>query len=92
MNRYKKIPGFTEEEIEKVTNCKILWKIPNNYQLIAPAIDKGAPVPSLTTRKSAAPIAHWPTCWPKPLAPPKRDWTSSSSMTRTRKRKPPAAC
>jgi pilus assembly protein CpaE len=44
MNRYKKIPGFTEEEIEKVTNCKILFKIPNNYQLIAPAIDKGAPV------------------------------------------------
>jgi pilus assembly protein CpaE len=44
MNRYKKIPGFTEEEIEKVTNCKIVWKIPNNYQLIAPAIDKGAPV------------------------------------------------
>jgi septum formation inhibitor-activating ATPase MinD len=44
MNRYKKIPGFSEDEIEKVTNCKILWKIPNNYQLIAPAIDKGAPV------------------------------------------------
>lgn len=44
MNRYKKIPGFTEEEIEKVTNCKILAKIPNNYQLIAPAIDKGSPV------------------------------------------------
>jgi pilus assembly protein CpaE len=44
MNRYKKIPGFTEEEIEKVTNCKILWKIPNNYQLIAPAIDRGSPV------------------------------------------------
>ena len=38
------LAGFTEEEIEKVTNCKILWKIPNNYQLIAPAIDKGAPV------------------------------------------------
>jgi pilus assembly protein CpaE len=44
MNRYKKIPGFTEEEIEKVTSCKILWKIPNDYQLIAPAIDRGAPV------------------------------------------------
>ena len=44
MNRYKKIPGFAEDEIEKVTNCKILWKVPNNYQLIAPAIDKGAPV------------------------------------------------
>jgi len=23
MNRYKKIPGFTEDEIEKVTSCKI---------------------------------------------------------------------
>jgi pilus assembly protein CpaE len=44
LNRYKKIPGFTEEEIEKATNCQILWKLPNNYQLIAPAIDKGVPV------------------------------------------------
>jgi pilus assembly protein CpaE len=51
MNRYKKIPGFTEEEIEKVTNCKILWKIPNNYQLIAPAIDKGAPVSALDNQE-----------------------------------------
>jgi len=44
LNRYKKIPGFTEEEIERATNCKILWKIPNNYQSVAPAIDKGTPV------------------------------------------------
>jgi len=44
LNRYKKIPGFTEEDVEKATNCKILWKLPNNYQLIAPAIDKGVPV------------------------------------------------
>ena len=44
MNRYKKIPGFSEEDVEKATACKILWKIPNNYQLIAPAIDKGTPV------------------------------------------------
>ncbi len=44
MNRYKKIPGFSEEDVEKATNCKILWKVPNNYQLIAPAIDKGTPV------------------------------------------------
>ena len=51
MNRYKKIPGFTEEEIEKVTNCKIVWKIPNNYQLIAPAIDKGAPVSALDNQE-----------------------------------------
>jgi len=44
MNRYKKIPGFSEEDVERATNLKILWKIPNNYQLIAPSIDKGTPV------------------------------------------------
>ena len=44
LNRYKKIPGFSDEDIEKATNCKVLWKIPNNYQAIAPAIDKGVPV------------------------------------------------
>ena len=32
MNRYKKIPGFSEEDVERATNVKILWKIPNNYQ------------------------------------------------------------
>jgi Flp pilus assembly CpaE family ATPase len=44
LNRYKKIPGFTDEDVEKSTNCKLLWKLPNNYQSIAPAIDKGVPV------------------------------------------------
>jgi pilus assembly protein CpaE len=44
LNRYKKIPGFTEEDVEKATNCKVLWKIPNNYQVVGPAIDKGSPV------------------------------------------------
>ena len=44
LNRYKKIPGFTDEDVETATNCKILWKVPNNHQAIAPAIDKGAPV------------------------------------------------
>ena len=46
LNRYKKIPGFTEEDVEKATNCKILWKLPNNYRLIASTIDKGVPVAS----------------------------------------------
>ena len=44
LNRYKKIPGFTDEDVEKATNCKVLWKVPNNYQLVGPAIDKGSPV------------------------------------------------
>lgn len=44
LNRFKKIPGFTDEDVEKATNCKLLWKVPNNFQSIAPAIDKGSPV------------------------------------------------
>jgi len=44
LNRDKKIPRFTEEDVEKATNCKVLWKVPNAYQLIGPAIDKGNPV------------------------------------------------
>jgi pilus assembly protein CpaE len=44
LNRYKKIPGFSDEDVEKATNCKVLWKVPNNYQVIGPAIDKGSPV------------------------------------------------
>jgi pilus assembly protein CpaE len=44
LNRYKKIPGFDDEDVEAATNCKLLWKIPNNHQAIAPAIDKGTPV------------------------------------------------
>jgi pilus assembly protein CpaE len=44
LNRYKKIPGFTDEDVERATNCKVLWKVPNNFQVIGPAIDKGSPV------------------------------------------------
>lgn len=44
LNRYKKIPGFTDQDVEAATNGKLLWKLPNNYQAIAPAIDKGNPV------------------------------------------------
>jgi pilus assembly protein CpaE len=44
INRYKKIPGFSDEDVHAATNCKVLWKVPNNHQAIAPAIDKGSPV------------------------------------------------
>jgi pilus assembly protein CpaE len=44
LNRYKKIPGFSDDDVEKATDCKLLWKLPNNYQATAPAIDKGVPV------------------------------------------------
>ncbi len=44
LNRYKKIPGFSDEDVEEATRCKLLWKLPNNHQAIAPSIDKGVPV------------------------------------------------
>jgi Flp pilus assembly CpaE family ATPase len=44
LNRYKKIPGFTDEDVEHSTRCKVLWKIPNAFQAISPAIDHGTPV------------------------------------------------
>jgi pilus assembly protein CpaE len=44
LNRYKKIPGFTDEDIEKATSCKVLWKVPNAYNAVSPAIDHGTPV------------------------------------------------
>jgi len=44
LNRHKKIPGFTDEDVEHSTRCKVLWKIPNAYQAISPAIDHGTPV------------------------------------------------
>ena len=44
LNRYKKIPGFSDEDMEEATSCKIFWKIPNQHTAVAPAIEKGTPV------------------------------------------------
>jgi len=44
LNRYKKIPGFTDEDVKQVTNCKVLWKIPNAFHTVSPAIDHGKPI------------------------------------------------
>jgi len=44
LNRHKKIPGFSDADVEQATNCKVLWKVPNAYHQVSPAIDHGAPV------------------------------------------------
>ncbi len=44
LHRYKKIPGFPAEAGEPATNCKVLWKIPNAFHAVSPAIDHGTPV------------------------------------------------
>ena len=44
LNRYKKIPGFSDEDMEKATASKIFGKIPNQHTAVAPSIEKGTPV------------------------------------------------
>ncbi len=44
LNRYKRIPGFTDDDVQHVTNCRVLWKVPNAFQVISPSIDHGTPV------------------------------------------------
>ena len=44
LNRYKKIPGFTDEDMQKATNCRVLWKVPNHYHSVAAGIDRGEPI------------------------------------------------
>ena len=44
LNRHKKIPGFSDQDVQQVTNCKVLWKVPNAFHTVSPSIDHGAPV------------------------------------------------
>jgi pilus assembly protein CpaE len=44
LNRFRKIPGFSESDAEAAAGVKLLWKIPNQYFAIATAIDRGVPV------------------------------------------------
>jgi pilus assembly protein CpaE len=44
LNRYKKIAGFSDQDVQQVTNCKVLWKVPNAFQAVSPSIDHGSPV------------------------------------------------
>jgi pilus assembly protein CpaE len=44
LNRYKKIPGFSDEDVQQATSSKVLWKVPNAFHTVSPAIDHGTPV------------------------------------------------
>jgi pilus assembly protein CpaE len=44
LNRFRKIPGFSETDVESATQSKLLWKVPNQYALVAQGIDRGSPV------------------------------------------------
>jgi pilus assembly protein CpaE len=44
LNRFRKIPGFSESDAEAAAGIKLLWKVPNHYFAVSAAIDKGVPV------------------------------------------------
>jgi pilus assembly protein CpaE len=44
LNRFRKIPGFTESDAEAASGAKLLWKVPNHYFAVSSSIDRGAPV------------------------------------------------
>jgi pilus assembly protein CpaE len=44
LNRFRKIPGFSESDAEAAAGVKLLWKIPNQFFAVSTAIDRGVPV------------------------------------------------
>jgi pilus assembly protein CpaE len=44
LNRFRKVPGFTESDAENAAGVKLLWRVPNQYFAISSAIDRGSPV------------------------------------------------
>jgi len=44
LNRFRKIPGFSETDAEAAAGVKLLWKIPNQYFAVSTAIDRGIPL------------------------------------------------
>jgi pilus assembly protein CpaE len=44
LNRFRKIPGFSEADAEAASGLKLLWKIPNQYFAVSTAIDRGIPL------------------------------------------------
>ena len=44
LNRFRKVPGFSESDAEAAVGAKVLWHIPNQYFAISSAIDRGTPV------------------------------------------------
>jgi pilus assembly protein CpaE len=44
LNRFRKVPGFSEADAEAAAGAKLLWKVPNQYFAVSAAIDRGVPL------------------------------------------------
>ncbi|MGZ4730928.1 MAG: AAA family ATPase [Terriglobales bacterium] len=61
LNRFRKVPGFSEADAEAAVGAKLLWRIPNQYFAVSGAIDRGTPVMDQRTSELArcfAGLAH----------------------------------
>jgi pilus assembly protein CpaE len=53
LNRFRKVPGFSEADAETAVGAKLLWRIPNQYFAVSAAIDRGTPVMDQRTSEMA---------------------------------------
>lgn len=44
LNRFRKVPGFSEADAETAVGAKMIWRVPNQYFAVSSAIDRGTPV------------------------------------------------
>jgi pilus assembly protein CpaE len=44
LNRFRKVPGFSEADAEAAVGAKLLWRVPNQYFAVSSAIDRGTPL------------------------------------------------
>jgi pilus assembly protein CpaE len=44
LNRFRKVPGFSESDAEAAVGAKLLWRVPNQYFAVSSAIDRGVPL------------------------------------------------
>jgi len=44
LNRFRKVPGFSEGDAETAAGAKLLWRVPNQYFAVSTAIDRGTPL------------------------------------------------
>jgi pilus assembly protein CpaE len=44
LNRFRKVPGFSETDAEAAAGAKLLWRVPNQYFAVSTAIDRGVPL------------------------------------------------
>jgi pilus assembly protein CpaE len=44
LNRFRKVPGFSESDAEAAVGAKLLWRVPNQYFAVSGAIDRGVPL------------------------------------------------